>query len=441
MRFKILFTTIVLLSVFTNFYNLEKRHGFGWDQERDAEIVYNQIIKNHKLTLIGPRVVNINGFFLSPLHYYLAIPFYLLTHGDPLAGPLMAGTLGVLTTICFLLITHKLTGSKQTALIAGLFSALSPTLTFWNVMYLPPLILLLYYCCQKIIRSEPRYIFPAFLLVTLAFHFHFLAVFLLLCLIVALVISHHHQSLPLRPVILGLVVLVLSFFPLYLFDLRHNFLNLKLAYNFFTNNSAYPHYSIWNPFLVFLRGFNLQLLPIIFGSRYLMSFLVLGAFVFFLKGQPPSNRLFHLIWLFLPLLILSIYQGPVSEYYYLCSITLGTLCLSQFIVHLPRLLIPPVILLLIISQLLIVFKSEDLTGLFYKKALAHYLVNQAPDPFYNLNYSVLPGQEVGFNYLLGYYGKTPQNIPEGHLYTITIPADNENLILIKTFGDIGLARR
>ena len=82
----IVFSLILIFGffVFLRFYNLDKRVIFDWDQERDAWVI-KQILSEKKLTLIGPRVLGPEGFFLGPFFTYLLAPFYLLTSLHPRA--------------------------------------------------------------------------------------------------------------------------------------------------------------------------------------------------------------------------------------------------------------------------------------------------------------------------------------------------------------------
>ena len=57
----ILFLLILFLALFLRLNNLPNSIEFAWDQERDAYAVKQILIEKHPL-LIGPRVVNDNGF-------------------------------------------------------------------------------------------------------------------------------------------------------------------------------------------------------------------------------------------------------------------------------------------------------------------------------------------------------------------------------------------
>lgn len=60
---------IILVSIVFKGYRLAELMPFEWDQERDAQMMW-QMLKDYKPTLIGPRAVGADGFFLGPWWYY-----------------------------------------------------------------------------------------------------------------------------------------------------------------------------------------------------------------------------------------------------------------------------------------------------------------------------------------------------------------------------------
>jgi len=74
---------ILVIFLFFRFYRINQRVQFDWDQERDAQVI-KEILSGH-LTLLGPRVLGPDKFFLAPYFYYLLTPFYLLTNLHPRA--------------------------------------------------------------------------------------------------------------------------------------------------------------------------------------------------------------------------------------------------------------------------------------------------------------------------------------------------------------------
>lgn len=116
-----------------NFYHIEQRSSFGWDQERDAQVIW-QIIKEGKPTLIGPRTIGPNSFFLGPLWFYILLPFYLIFNMNPLATPVAGIIIGVITTLAFYLIGKRIFGEKVAVLASFLFIPIGG-IVVWNPIF------------------------------------------------------------------------------------------------------------------------------------------------------------------------------------------------------------------------------------------------------------------------------------------------------------------
>jgi hypothetical protein len=86
-------------------------------------------------------------------------------------------------------------------------------------------------------------------------------------------------------------------------------------------------------------------------------------------------------------------------------------------------------------------KEENLGGLYYQTQAVSYIVNQKIDPIFNVSYSVPINEDMGYKYLFKYLGREPQDIPQGHLWTIVAPANSEDTKPLAVFGNIGVIRR
>ena len=97
---------------------------------------------------------------------------------------------------------------------------------------------------------------------------------------------------------------------------------------------------------------------------------------------------------------------------------------------------------------LIVYRGQNLihkdeqVGLFNKQQAVNYIIQQKQDKVFNVSYSIGPGyDDSGYRYLFQYAGIKPQNIPEGHLWSIVVPTNFENVPPLVSFGVIGVIRR
>lgn len=109
MRNKIIFLILLIIIIFTRFYNLDKTARFIWDESMDLVNVH-QLYIHPKLTLIGPMPENGVKVF-SSLTYYLFLPFTIFFKFDPISTAYATAFFGVLTVLLFynvLRIFHKL---------------------------------------------------------------------------------------------------------------------------------------------------------------------------------------------------------------------------------------------------------------------------------------------------------------------------------------------
>jgi hypothetical protein len=225
---------------------------------------------------------------------------------------------------------------------------------------------------------------------------------------------------PTRPQLLSAVVMFLiPLLPLIVFDLKHNFINLNSIKSFvFTSKSASENV----PFL-FLRSYWRSLtflfLPNPLVSLIFRILLITISLSEIIRTANPKLRLFYFIWVITPLALLALYHGNIPEYYYGASLIIYPILIAGFIIRLqpPILFYISLILIIILQWHYFSFKPSAIT-LENKLNLANYLVHQTTDPIFNLSYDVPPGWNTGYAYIFKYLGSEPQNIPQGHLYSV-----------------------
>lgn len=448
----ILLLLILGVAVFFRFYKLEELFPFGWDQERDAQVMWH-MLKEGRLILIGPRAVGPDAFFLGPLWFYLLAPFYFIFGMDPIGAAVFTAFSGIITTLAIYLVIIRYFFSTKEAIFGGLLWATQLDRVAWNPILIPLFSLIMLYLLIKIVGGKNKLIPLAFLVVGLGLHIHFQAVFFFVPLILALYFYYKRTSLiPIKDLVIGAVLLLLTFAPLLLFDLRHEFINIKSFLKFFSVSPASHFqlsevvYRINVAFSTLIRGISIPELSFIPISSGLIIFLLstIGILVSSLNKQ---NKTMLLSFIFIPPLAFSFYKGVLSEYYFVLStvpIIIGISIVLKKVYDLSYLgksIVAILVLFLLGIRFTDLLSAQDLTSLYYKKQAVQYILNQKLDPIFNVSYSVPINAEAGIGYLFKFYGKEPQNIPEGHLWTIVIPANGENVPPLVTFGDIGVIRR
>lgn len=256
---------LVLTGIFFRFYNLEKRALFFADEERDAYEV--QKILRGDLTLIGPST-SVGNIYLGPGWYYFLTPWYLVFRGDPIAGKVAVGVMGVVTTLLFYILGKEIFNRKIGFWAAFIYGSclylVEQTNRAWNPSMMPLVSLLFFYGLFKIKNKEKKYWWLVVLCLGLGIQFHLTAVFLFLVLLIF--VFKYKVKFSFDFFIYGLFFLFLIS-PLIVFDLRHNFWNTKALFLFLENlikggdfgeqkivvNSYY--FLVFYPIIIFWGGY------------------------------------------------------------------------------------------------------------------------------------------------------------------------------------------
>lgn len=410
---------LLIICFFTLFFSIlkiSKGYTFEWDQSDDATKVFS-IISQKKPLLIGPRVSNENGFFVGPYHYYFLLPFYLLTNGDPVAGSYAVIFINILTVLVSFILIKKISNEKN-ALISTLLISVCLGKICWSVMYTPLIAITAFFICYQAINK--RFYFPlAMLFAGFISNLHLVPISLIPVILISFILSKHKPKL--KDIFLGIILFILPFIPIIIFDFRHDFLNINKIILFIKGQSGSEVIGIQNLWLrSFWRSLNIfNIFPKDIERFIILLFIVI--FPFFIKKI--KIRILIFVWVLLPLIVLSQYHGAISEYYYGMITALIPFLLSFF---LTKIINNNFILYLFIFLFLLFVtgktysREKESISLDDKKAVVQYLVNQKQDQPFNLSYETDVLMNFGFDYLFNYYQNKPQNINEAHLYTLFI---------------------
>jgi hypothetical protein len=415
-------SVVILLSLILLSFNIpfkKDNYIFDWDQASDYESVAS--IARGKITLIGPRVTSDTGFFLAPWHYYFLLPFYKLTNESLFMG--FWGVLFVqwLSTIASFYLARKWFGTLA-GLTVGIFFATSGNLLAWGFMYVPLLSLLFFFACLKTIDN-------AKLLPLLFLFFGFgcttYAVFYALGIPLAYVTiySIFKKKVTWKKLFSGVGLAVLPYTPIIIFDLRHNFLNVRNVLRFAGNQHGQgiqPGYFIH----VFLRAIETSWLnrelPTNLSSIVVLLTLVtliIGTFILFNK-----KKLFVSLWLFSSLIPMAFYRGNVSEYYYAPVIILIPFFISGLLV---RKGLTGKVILILLTCLLIIFRIKDKnsnsTGITLSDKIDIVEKLEKMGTKYSVSYELSLGQDSGYNTVFKKLGTRYIEDGSAQLYTITYP--------------------
>ena len=230
-RIRILLLGVLVLAFLFRFYHLTDWFAFGMDQEYEAFLAKN-IVEGAHFPLIGVNAAD-TGLYLGPLFIYFSALPYLLFGGNPAGFAIFASSLGVMTTLVVFLVAKKMV-NRRAALLAAFFYAVSFLTSYydrqyWNPMLMPLFSLLIGYFLYRSMTDNKKYLLAAAFFFGLGLHSH-LSVWMLAPLILFLTVKYK-RHFGRKIIIWAVAVFLLLQLPLLLFELRHDFPNLKAFFS------------------------------------------------------------------------------------------------------------------------------------------------------------------------------------------------------------------
>jgi 4-amino-4-deoxy-L-arabinose transferase-like glycosyltransferase len=229
-------------AVFLRLYKLPQFLFFGFEQGRDAQIIQD-IYQKHEFKLVGPKT-DLAGIFHGAYYYYLLIPVYVLTHGNPLAAAFFLILLNSSVVVIMYFFAKEVFGSVKMGLLGSFFVTVSYDLIIYarwlsNVTPAIPLTLLSFYFLWMY-RIKKREIFLIFATLSAAFAAQFEIVLVLLFGFV--ILSYFLLrviSLPkLKTFLIAVVSSALIFTPHLIFNLRNQNIIITSIHSFLTENKG-----------------------------------------------------------------------------------------------------------------------------------------------------------------------------------------------------------
>lgn len=429
---------IFTLFCFFRFYNLDKRIAFGWDQEQYTTQV-RQLVKEHKPVLIGPRVNNDKGFFLAPYFTYLITPFFLATNLHPWAILYFL----IFFNFLFFLISYYLIKSVFNEYFAFLFLtiwAINPllagydTVAWWPV-WIPLGVIFTWWLLHKIYHQK-SFLWWGILGLSLGlfFNMHFQFVLVMIFAGIFLVSIIKTKKPAVYKFILLLGAFVLMFTPLLIFDLRHDFLNIKLFFGFVTQN----HTSAKVDYLAWLPVFNNLIKPLTyFTSTYIAIFFyaaILILLVILCRKKTKFYKSFYFsaifMWLLFPIVFAKYGRRP-SEYYFIFLYPFIYIVLIDIITQINKKI--SVVILIVLIPLLFLLNQKtlfdrfkpDLFSLYYMDKLVKDFAPFTRNKRFNIAFGVPVGGDSGYRYLFDYYQIKQTGDWNDPLIRLVRPSTNE----------------
>jgi hypothetical protein len=437
---KIVLTFAVISFIFFRFNNLTERISFDRDHERDAMAV-RQILIEKKPVLLGHQADNERGFFMAPYHFYSLAPFYLLGKMNPMNAiksyVIFHNILFIAMLLCFL---KKILGNWQTSIFL-LLVAINPLMityqsTAWNPSVIPTGIILYWYVFYLAYKNNRlKYYIILGIIVGVFTNFHFQFIFQAIPILLLLMQNFRLKEFLKKSVAFGLLF-IFTFFPIFIFDLRHDFLNLRLLLNFSSFSSSSPLRAF--TFTQYFDPFTNSFLPLVLKQNIFVSLtvyaLLLISTIYISRKHRGFLKIFYrgqtLILIFTAL-IFFLYRGNVSEYYFLFIFLTFFFVLTELLNYIKK----PLALLVILMIFLFNFPRvktlmtiKDGLNLKNKSSIVKAIKDMSGNKKVYVAIDTPVGLNHGFYYLIDYYQINETTSPKAPLFIIhNPPRDNEKM--------------
>lgn len=413
------------------------------------------IVVNHHFRLIGQQTSTL-GIFIGPFFYYFMAPFYLLTKMDPIGGFYGITVLGVLSVGSIYFVFSKLHGTRS-GLIATFMYAVSFYMIFNDREVVPTMMVMMwtvwfYYTINLFLKGEKK----AYLIlgVLIGFIWQMNMALVLLMPLVPLTIWLSKKRISLLYSALGILTLLVTSVPLILFELRHNFSQVRhLLLSLTTTQSAV--FTMGERFgrVIELTGKNLKALLVPgtpeFPKVYLLAaILVLFAVLIYKKIIDKNLGIIISVWIGLYIVFFTIYSMVLSEYYlnglaiiWLVIISLALNKLLSFGDWKQKLGAVLLSGYFLVNHMAFANVSINQSGYIQKKDIVSYIDQDRAGrgyPCISISYITEQGYDFGYRYffwLKGMHVNAPKS--GSPVYTIVFPLSKVDRV-DKDFGALGL---
>lgn len=445
---RFLIISILLLALFLRLHNLHELTIFTADQEwlalRAKEVLLGDFVT------LGP-VTSIGNFSIGPWFIYLWSLSGIFTQNAPIAGAYLSVFLGMLTIIGLFLFVKYFFDLKTSYLIL-FFASISSGLIFWDQIPWAPS---LFYLSQTILLSGAYLVnknINGYILMAIGFVMGFSSHFGIILSLISIFI----YFIFVRPVkinfkifLITVLILLVGLLPNILFDLTHNFINLKKIVEvvkgeetryFIGFNKIINILSLHSTSLIYPRN-NITFDHIVIKS--VLAIIIANAISLLRNKKFKNLSLLLLITAIFPASFFYFQQGKFSEYYLLMTVPslifLFALLLRKFIDN--KLILIPIIIISIYLNYRQLSNRYIPWNLSAKENVAKEIIKMGGLNNYGISLTTSLGNNFGFKYIFDYYGikaDVPPKKGETKIFSIIIPEGFDGMVGLKDFDGIGL---
>lgn len=309
---------IAVWFVFSRFYQLESRYQFTWDQIENAWVMKTMAIEKI-FPLKGMEAKATSGFSIGPGYYYLLYPFYAVFNLNPTAGGIFAGVVSLVTVVLLYQSISRIAGMLTGCVTTLLYACSLHVITFdriaWPVVLIPFVSLLIFVAWWNILSGNVRYYILLGLGMGAMFHVHVTALYFVLIALLLIPLLPWRATYHLRFLILGVLICFLLVLPMiYSYVFAHS----EQTHNI----SAYISQQFHG--LYFRRVVQLSpemliefsgVLQMKYGKLLYPMIWCIGLF-YIGKRWGWRHGVLICLWFTIPLLVMSLYKGEITQYYF-----------------------------------------------------------------------------------------------------------------------------
>lgn len=417
-------TVVISIAAFLRLYRLEEFTTFLSDQGRDAIIVRDIATLTHFTAIGAPS--SIGQIFLGPFYYYLVAPFLLLFNFNPVGMAFGVAFFTILGLILFY------TGiKKEASYLTAIYFAILATFSFvnielsrfsWNPNLLPVFCFATLYLYYMYIEKKTivySLLFGSFL--SLAIQLHHLAVFLILpigFISLQTILTDKGRVKFMRNLFFSIIGFIVFISPLFIFDIRHGFINTRNFITLFSKEQVISHGSLISGFLDVNQSFINNVFKVELSSFYAGAItLIIALLTLILLRKKKYGVLLelHLVSIFSFLVAFSFVNSFRHPHYY------GVIYFSFFLILafiLSQLHTYKIFRYFAIPCLLVIyiyfnainyyyFNPQGPNQVAYSKRIASFVGTQIGNAPYNIATWPVSFTEDNFVYFLILAGHTP----------------------------------
>ena len=437
MTHKILKQWPILLLLFLTFllriYKIEELFYFSFDEEVPA-FVARKLILFGDISLLGG--VTPFGFHLAPYFYWFLAILLFFGKLNPIIWGYAGAAIATITTLMMFLVGKEFFNKKVGFLAASFwtFSYLANVYDrhLWALYWGPLVSLTVIYSLYKIVKGNQNFTYLLGAVLALAVHADpSNLIFVLLASVVWI-----FYKIPIKKsTLVALFLVIVSFVPIILFDLTHNFVNIKSTFEYFRQGREHP---ASNPqgfvdnFLIFPKTFsrliytfgddqiatNYSYCPVFVNGKYqaipsvfilLSTIIILTSLVWFFKKQFRFKILAILILLYILGIEVfgTLFKSDIFEHYITGLFGIFLIILAFFVAKLPKKIWLIVLAGFVFFNLQKLFSIQNSMGLTYKRQAIEYSMQDVGNRDFSLDSLSTCWRYGGYRYLFAVFGREP----------------------------------